>query len=48
MFALTRLSPTFVEDFLNFLLENEPVTTNIESMDSDKELMIVEYCLAVV
>ena len=47
MFASTRLSPTFVEDFLGFLLENQPVTTNIESMNSDEELMIVGYCLAV-
>lgn len=47
MFASTRLSSTFVEDFLGFLLENQPVTTNIESMNNDEELMIVGYCLAV-
>lgn len=46
MFASTRLSADFVESFLSFLLEHQPVTTNIESLNSDEELMIVGYCLA--
>ena len=47
MFAATRLSSTFVEDFLSFLLDNVPVTTEDKSMKGDGELMIVGYCLAV-
>lgn len=47
MFAATRLSADFVSDFLSYLLENVPVSTDIKSMKGDGELMIVGYCLAV-
>lgn len=45
MFAATKLSPEFVEDFLNYLLENVPSTPEIH-VKGDKELMVVGYCLA--
>jgi hypothetical protein len=47
MFAATRLSATFVEDFLSFLLDNVPIITEGKSKKGDGELMIVGYCLAV-
>ena len=43
IFAATRLSAPFVEDFLKFLLENVPVATDTRSMKGDGELMIAGY-----
>lgn len=47
MFAATRLSADFVEDFLGYLLDNVPVATDAKMVKGEGELMIVGYCLAV-
>ena len=43
MFAAIKLPSSFVEDFLNFMLENTPTTANVKSVRGDHELMIVGY-----
>jgi hypothetical protein len=47
MFAATKLSSDFVEDFLGYLLDNVPVATDSKMVKGEGELMIVGYCLAV-
>lgn len=47
MFAAIKLPSSFVEDFLNFMLENTPTTANVKSVRGDHELMIVGYWLAI-
>ena len=47
MFAAIKLSSSFVEDYLNFMLENTPSTSHVKSLKGDNELMIVGYWLAV-
>lgn len=47
MFAATKLSTSFVEDFLNYLLDNVPICADPKEMKGEGELMIVGYCLAV-
>jgi hypothetical protein len=47
MFAATKLSTSFVEDFLNYLLDNVPISADAKELKGEGELMIVGYCLAV-
>lgn len=47
IFAATKLSTSFVEEFLVYLLKNVPVATDTRSMKNEGELMIAGYCVAV-
>jgi len=47
IFAATRLSGPFVEEFLSYLLKNVPVAADTRSIKGEGELMIAGYCLAV-